>query len=140
MSLLNVEAAWDSVAYYGDNPHTQRLIAQTITQLPDDVAEFALDRCRFLSVGVDCFAMTVSGRIASHDLERRTRNMWLILLHEKLPVDEELSIIAHEIAHAWLGHDKLSLDFSPTSEVDAATLTATWGFTGRGADPEYCAD
>ena len=81
--------------------------------------------------------MTVPGKIASHDLERRTRNMWLILLHEKLPVDEECSIIAHEIAHAWLGHDKLSLNFPPSSEVDAAILTGSWGFTGRGADPEY---
>ena len=44
------------------------------------------------------------------------------------------SIVAHEIAHAWLRHDRLSLDVTSECEGEAAALTLEWGFDGLGTD------
>ena len=131
------QTAYD-LAYYGEDPITERLIVEAISRLPERVAEFALDRCRFLSVGLVTLGMAMPGKVCSHPFERRTRNMWLILLAEGLPDEDAHSIVAHEIAHAWLGHDRLSVELPTECERDAATLTYEWGFTGKGADPGYC--
>ena len=82
--------------------------------------------------------MTLPGRISSHRIDRRTRNMWLVILNERTPDDEIDGTIAHEIAHAWLKHDQLSIDIPDTCKVDAALLAGAWGFTGKGTDPEHC--
>ena len=68
---------------------------------------------------------------------KRLANFWLIFLADDLPFIDTPGIVAHEIAHAWLGHDKLSAEFTAVVETDAANLTASWGFPGRGADPTY---
>ena len=68
--------------------------------------------------------------------------MWLILLDERsVDEDEEseiLGTIAHEIAHAWLKHDRMSPDIPEDCETKAANLAKEWGFQGRGTDPEFC--
>ena len=68
--------------------------------------------------------------------------MWLLLLDER-SVDENeesevLGIIAHEIAHAWLKHDRMSPDLPDDCETKAANLAKEWGFEGRATDPEFC--
>lgn len=70
------------------------------------------------------------------------QQIWLILLDEKIAHNIEpenaQSIIAHEIVHAWLGHDRHSPDIPKDCEIQAATLTGQWGFQGLGSDVEYC--
>jgi len=113
-------------------------IRTVLRKLPNDVGLFAYGRCVFISIGLGSFGMTLPGRISSHLVDRRTRNMWLIILDERVPDDEVQGTIAHEIAHAWLKHDQISIDIPETCEVDAALLTKSWGFTGKGTDPDYC--
>ena len=130
----------DHLDYYGDDEGTRQLIARVVLQLPSDVAEFTLDRCRFLSIGESCYGMTLPGRIGTHWLDDNSSNVWLILLVEnldRLPGEDARSIIAHEIAHAWLGHDRTAPE-SEDFRTDAARLTQQWGFYGKGSDPDYC--
>ena len=57
---------------------------------------------------------------------------WFILIYDDAPDLE--TIIAHEVAHAYLGHsldDPLS---DEETEMQARELTREWGFTGKGAD------
>lgn len=64
-------------------------------------------------------------------------NRWIIVLTEELPTNDAHGIIAHEIAHAWLRHDRFA-DHPEDCETKAANLTREWGFTGKGADAVYC--
>jgi hypothetical protein len=63
--------------------------------------------------------------------------MWVILLDENIPEEDRESAIAHEVAHARLGHDRLG-EMPDDCETQAANLVKEWGFTGKGADAEYC--
>ena len=127
----------EEVAYYGDDPELHLWIRRTLIKLPVEVARFVIDRCSFASVGRVNFGLILPGRIGVHVVERRSRNTWVIILSENLPASEEESVIAHEIAHAWLGHDRLA-EMSNDVEIEAANLTKKWGFSGRGANPDYC--
>jgi hypothetical protein len=120
------------IAYYGEDDRLLRWIVETVARLPQEAREFACERCRFLSVGRSAQGMAVPAGIATHAYEKRTRNMWLILLEEELRDEHAHSIIAHEIAHAWLGHDRFTADASV--EVETAEKVRKWGFTGLGAD------
>lgn len=126
----------DRLRYYGEDANTHRLLVRTIVRLPEEVAEFALERCRFVSVGGADHGLVLPGRVAT-DLEDRSTDMWLVVLRDNARADDAESIIAHEIAHAWRRHDRLSLDVYQHSEKVAARLTAEWGFSGLGADIEH---
>ena len=134
---LDIRQIYEEVAYYGENPLMQGLIAATIARLPRDVSVFALDRCRFVSVGVGASGITLPGRIGVHGVEHRSRNCWIIVLDDRVAHDQIQSMIGHEIAHAWLGHDRLG-ETPEDCERQAALLTGKWGFVGDGADPEFC--
>jgi len=130
----------ENIAYYlmyhGEDAELQSRIVKVLAQLPDEVVAFVLGRCTFLSTGRVTSGMVLPGRLGLHPTEKRSRNFWLILLDENIATDD--SVIAHEIAHAWLRHDKLSADDQETWEKDAAILTKSWGFEGRGSDVDYC--
>jgi hypothetical protein len=111
-------------------------IIRTLLKLPQDVRDFALERCRFVSVGKGAAGITLPGRIGSHAYDKRTRNMWLIVLDDNEPAEQVEATIAHEIGHAWRHDDRL--DMPPEDcEEQTAELARSWGFTGRGADPEF---
>ena len=160
---MDTESVGDQLQYYGDDDKLLARIIQTIARLPEEIAQFAIDQCVFLSIGTLNIAMTFPGtvslgrnRIAAFDESynhlKLWENMWLILLEEdpreRMPGDieklgEELgledvqSIIAHEIGHALLAHDRLG-ESPEDCETQAAQLTKSWGFSGKGADAEYC--
>jgi len=142
----DLNAIQQRLAYYGDDAVLERTIVETLARLPDDVRVFALDQCCFLSVGGANHGMVLPGRIGRQEAdytdvgpgESLDGDPWLVLLSESLPPRDAHGIVAHEIAHAWLGHDRLSLDVSPECEIDTANLTGRWGFTGLGANPEHC--
>lgn len=123
--------------YLGDDEILAGQIVETLCRLPTDVLEFAIERCSFLSVGRTCHGAVYPGSISVHPLMKRSRKVWLIVLDEDLPEERAEDIIAHMIADAWLSHNRkgnLLLDF----EIQAASLTRHWGFSGLGADPEHC--
>jgi hypothetical protein len=121
----------DNIRYYCDSNEAQWLAIQTVARLPREVREFVFERCVFLSIGHVNHGMALPGTIAQPDT-------WIILLGERLPQKDAHSIVAHEIAHAWLGHNRFALDVPPDCETQAANLTRDWGFTGKGANARYC--
>jgi hypothetical protein len=99
------------------------------------VGRFALDRCAFTSVGQTILGMALPGRIGVHVAERRSKNVWIIVSLDQEPGEELQTTVAHEIAHAWLGHDRCG-DMPTDCEEQAARLAKSWGFGGEGADAE----
>jgi hypothetical protein len=138
---MNFNEAAYAVFYSGDDENRHRRIIETVTRLPEDVAEFAADRARvhYVSVGASNYGMTLSGKA----IARLTPDGWdpegsfFVVLVDPLPEAHAHSIIAHEIAHAWLGHDRLG-DAPEDCEIQVCKLVASWGFVGIGADAEHC--
>ena len=87
--------------------------------MPADARQFALDHCIFVSVGSSSPAQVLP-----------PTDRWTVLLEEGQPSVTE-SVVAHEVAHAWLGHEGQNTD---EQERDARSLARSWGFTGLGAD------
>lgn len=130
-------AVYEYISYYGEYSFMQELITRTVIRLSEEVKQFVLDRCVFVSVGKASTGLILPGRIGVHPIEKKSHNMWVIVLDENIEGEEGCCIIAHEIAHAWLRHDRLG-NMPEDCEIHAANLTKQWGFIGRAADPEFC--
>lgn len=115
----------DEVRYYGFDQIVRTTIMETVRRLPAVVAKFAVEQCSFVSVGRTCWGMVIP-----KNAPEITANKWLVVLDAAMPRRERHSIVAREIAHAWLGHDRLSPGFDPASEVQAHSLVTSWGFKG----------
>lgn len=113
------------ISYLGGSPTMSAALVDAIRRLPREVALFAIERCAFLSVGA-AWGVTLPGRIGVDAKTRRSSNMWIIALDDNMPASEMAGAIAHEIAHAWLKHDRLG-DPPATCETDAAILAKSWG-------------
>jgi predicted Zn-dependent protease len=57
---------------------------------------------------------------------------WLILIDNDAPDIE--TVIAHEVAHAYLGHSLADLLSEEETEKQAREQVRAWGFSGKGAD------
>ena len=123
------EESLEGVAYWlGDLPVSEpleRVIVEAVHKLPSEAREFTYYNLRFTSVDDD-------GVRIRHIAQ--ARQPWLITLGEGY-VDE--SLIIHEIAHAWLGHEydpqRGELQVTQRDEEAACDLTERWGFDGGGA-------
>ena len=110
------------------------LITLVVHRLPRDVRQFVSDHCTFVSVGGCSYGATFPPNWA---------DSWLIVLDgamvDRLGEDGTMSVIAHEIAHALLGHSLLDPSTyergDESLETEAAQQTAAWGFVGIGALP-----
>lgn len=154
-----LDSLLEDIHYHGDNDDIERLIFQVVSKLPEEVQDFAIRECVFISFGNTAAGRTISGEIGYHPaltspqgVKFATENgrvadflqspMWLILLSEPLLIDQmseqdAQSLIAHEIAHAWSKHDTRmgsSIDKAKEQEVQACDLALEWGFDGLGAD------
>lgn len=124
------EDSLEGVAYWlGDLLVQESLvpvIVEAIHKLPREVREFIYFNCRFASMD--------DGGVRMRRIPQ-ARHPWLITLGEGL-VDE--SLLVHEIAHAWLGHEydplRGELQASQRDEEDARDLIRQWGFGGGGKD------
>ncbi|MGD2217931.1 MAG: hypothetical protein PVJ64_14330 [Gemmatimonadales bacterium] len=105
-------------------------ITETLMRLPERPREYALDNCFFLGVG---YGMCVGTSIVCMTGREVPPKKFLVVVRDEIPDDDVHSVIAHEIAHAWLGHD-MGPNVPQSGEVEAAKLVAEWGFTGIGAD------
>lgn len=136
--MLNQQEAWDNspegVRYnlhmFVDDMELERIIVHTVCQLPLDVQLFLYEWCRFAAVGNG-----IKGQVLPPS-ER-----WLILLDAGIVADfsedAAMGIVAHEIAHAVLGHNQLDPTITAKVEIDAAALAQQWGFIGIGADEKH---
>jgi hypothetical protein len=101
-----------------------------------DVRAFALRSVLFTSAG-GCPGDP--GSCAGREIDARelTDSLRSIVVLDEDPVDDLEAVIAHELAHGYLGH----LDASAQAERAAAALCGSWGLgleTARG-DPEAAA-
>ena len=158
---MDIEELDRRIPDYCDNIEVHTAVLKTVSRLPADVQEYACERCVFLALAEN--GMVFPGRItyphwseSVEMLEQAPKGAskleladyleaafdrkakWIILLPGCLAADEAQSIIAHEIAHAFLGHDRLSICDFIDVETEACNLVRSWGFGGRGADVEHC--
>lgn len=101
-------------------------VVRTVHKLPDKVKDFVYENCKFSSPFGGGSALYVK---SNHVVERP----WLITLAENL-TDE--SIIAHEIAHAFLDHkggsELVEIEEAMKEETEVCSLAKQWGFSGSG--------
>lgn len=141
LTLENV--AYD-LAYYGTSDETERRIVKVLSQLPEQVVEFVLDKCVFLSIGHASLGQVLPARIIEKYFGESVKDRWIVLLEEEPKAEsgklysetDAQSIVAHEVAHAWLRHDAFAEETAERElqlETEAAELTAKWGFKGKGS-------
>ena len=97
--------------------------------MPEDVREFAISECVFVSVGRATRGLCRPAWIVG-------AANWIVILDERLARRSIENAVAHEVAHAFLGHD--ISDASTTHEeieADVRRLVREWGFRGFGAEP-----
>jgi hypothetical protein len=101
---------------------TTTIIEETVARLPQEIQTFVRRKCAF-----KVFAPGGLGCAIPPDVRR---GKWIIVVSANVDADDAHGIVAHEIAHAWLGHREGHV----AEEEDAAmALTASWEFTGAGA-------
>jgi hypothetical protein len=124
------EIAYD-LEYHGDNPATRVPIVSALARMPEDVRQFALHRCVFISVGGALGGYYLPGSVGVDPLTRRSRNVWLIILDNN---NSDVEGTAHELAHIWLGHTVSGPGYEDWAEGEEAAeaLARQWGFTGPG--------
>lgn len=112
--------------FYLEGSHeNERAVVETIQKLPDKVREWVCSNCSFVIAGGIAF-----GPLDNKDWlkERRPWNIFIAVTAEK----ESLPFtIAHEIAHAWLGHKTFINTISPeppSREKEADEQAKKWGF------------
>ncbi len=124
------EDSLDGVAYWlGDLPVPESLesmIIRAVHRLPSAAREFVYYNCQFAS--------SEDGVVRMRHVPQ-ARQPWLITVGAR-HVDE--SLIIHEIAHAWLGHEwdpqRGELRITQQDEEVACDLTRQWGFEGEGTE------
>jgi hypothetical protein len=118
-TTLTFDDVWRSLQSEWLPEDLRALICRTIVRLPASIAEFASRNCSFISLGDD--GQTFPASLFTH-LTQRGRTMrkhWVINLKSSLVENESKGqyVIAHEIAHAWVG-----------SEKHADIAVKLWGF------------
>jgi len=125
------------VCYFGEDREAEIALVEVLAGLPEDVREFALERCRFASVGRTVLGYYIQEReLRVLQAEDEETARWLVIFSDDLESNDLRSLIAHEIAHLWLGHQP----FGDTrtwleKERETCSLVKGWGFKGKGADP-----
>jgi hypothetical protein len=125
----------DRLTYFGEGHETEQAIVSALVSVPAEVREFALDYCRFFSIGDGLLGPYVPGMVALDPATGSTDGVWLVVLAEGLEAEDAESIVAHELAHLWLGHE-VGVESGRWNETEEAAceLTRSWGFTGKGSE------
>ncbi len=127
---LSAEQAWNSIDQDWLSDEMKRLICKTIALLPADVQEFATCNCTFIDFDGKNFGSAWPASLFTH-LNRRGRTMrnhWLITFGSALARNRNKGqfTVAHEIAHAWLGHAIMSDNLLQEKQAD--DMVKSWGF------------
>ena len=113
----------------------KKTIVETISRLPGDVIDWALPRI-FWFCPAECNGMAAPikcGKQAIEDFRDDSlqgESWWVIRMIYIAPQtfatsrDKQMWVMAHELAHHWLGHD----DPSEASEDEADKQARAWGF------------
>jgi len=134
MKVYNFEMAnYDlSGIFVSENSEVRFQIAKVLVRLPEEVREVVTERCRFFVPDHE-YGRVWGGQDFQSD--------YIIFLSQQLAEmnkeEDALSIIAHEIAHAYLSHSTLTTD-GIECEKEACEQALAWDFSGIGTDLKYC--
>lgn len=135
-SMSDLETIAYRLALYGCDAIRPEIV-RAVSRVPEEVQTFAAERCAFLALPDGLDGAVWPGRIATH-FHGSDADAWIVLLDSPLPEDAGEAVVAHELAHAFLRHDKLGQGDAAEIERQAAELARAWGFTGYTTDPEHC--
>lgn len=125
---------WGNFVYLGNDEDMSLLIGDVLVRLPDEPLLKAIDHFVFASVGRSNQGLILPANI----LNGGEAESWLILLDDAMitsrQAEDVRSVIAHEIAHAYLRHDPLANAGDVSIELGASRLAREWGFQGSGTD------
>jgi hypothetical protein len=110
------------LVYWGDDPETEAALVRVLAKIPEDVCALALRRCWFISVGGATHAHFIP---AEHAQAVVGRAVIVMADGQGRQLD---SVIAHEVAHAMLGHGPATVKGYDEQEEEARRLAAEWGF------------
>ena len=125
------DEAWYDVSgpaiFAGDDDRLRLALASVLVRLPKRVRHFVQRRCQILSIG----GLGVWGITWPASIVDKRKVKWLIVMSETAYRSQgrRESAIAHEVAHAWLGHNRLDPDISPDVEEEADNQAVAWGFS-----------
>lgn len=108
------------------DPASRREVMRALCAMPEDARRVAFEDFVIAGVGLATAGMALGPSTLAGA-------RWVLPLAERTGIGGTL---AHEIAHAILGHKTGGLD----REREAAALAREWGFDGPSADPDRCAD
>ena len=134
MKIYSIEMAnYDlSGIYLSENTEVRQLIIKVLLKLPEEVRDFLTESCKFFVPDFE-YGRVWEGQDFQAD--------FIIYLGQDLAEmeneEDALSVIAHEIAHAYLNHSTLSTD-GVECEKEACEKASSWGFSGIGTDLDYC--
>ena len=57
--MKSVAYVYESLAYYGSDQETHTLIARAVARLPQEIIDFAIGNCVFMSVGRSDYGLTM---------------------------------------------------------------------------------
>lgn len=143
---MDKDEAWYRVAYYGDSCHPQdgehdlhALVCEAVCRLPENVQDWLLDDTKHIFIGGsgqlgEAMHWLVDIKNPTEVQDDRFAVVRVIFLSEQLlrmPKDEGLWTIAHEIAHSrlnYLGDEHHRWGGGYEAEVKADALAEQWGF------------
>lgn len=106
--------------YMGADADTHHAIVRAVSRLPQVVAQFVVDSCVFFSVGEAVYGQCLPARFVEG-------KDWIIVVDEGFPGDVE-ALVAHEVAHAYLGHSIGEPLGDEETERRAREQAVAWGF------------
>ena len=114
--------------YVSGNAEIQALIDETVAELPDRAAqELARGSTTFFSVSAGLNGLTFPATMLHQSWPDASDHRWIIVLDGGLMHADRAAgkaVIAHEIAHAFLGH----MVGNEQDEAEADQQALSWGF------------
>jgi len=95
-------------------------IVETLLKLPSEVAEFVLARCAFVSMTEEYLGSVLHARIL------RGAD-WVIFIGPGVSTGQAQSVVARQIAYAWLRYDNYGL-LPSDHKSETHALIREWGF------------
>jgi hypothetical protein len=119
------EGIWETMGFVaGAETDDQQAIVQTIAALPKKARELAVGLIFVSMTDVDGFVHRTY--CPGHDQPQE--QTWIFLNMGSLSFSKKKDTVAHEIAHAYLGHDDVGKVTSNKNEREADDLAEEWGF------------
>ena len=136
---MTLTSVYEALNYHGDvarpkeGQHDLRaLAAEVVHRLPDEVRDWLLDDTNHVFIGGSGqWGEFFDVWVHPTEFKEGFACLRVVFLSEQLmamPKGDALFVIAHEIAHSWLGHGLDGARGGDEAEAAADAQAVTWGF------------